>query len=113
MNCGLYGFRPTARRMSKSGSKKSSPYTPSNIYAVLGPLASSVEDCISVMEALSDQEITQKMDPTLPFVPWKEEEVNHFENKGKLRVGYIKNLKFFQSSDAAQRGVTMALDKLK
>ena len=111
--CGIYGFRPTARRITLEGMASTNEYTPPNIFSGSGPLANNVEDCERLTKALLDKELYEKYIPDYNFVPWKTEEADKIENKKKLKVGVYWNIKYMKPSAANTRALKIAVDKLK
>lgn len=89
--CGLYGVRPTAKRFSQLGHKPPSSYTPRHIYACMGPLAKSVEDCQKMLEAMQNYKVMNLHDPTMPTLEWNQDTVDEYTHK-KLKVGIISAL---------------------
>lgn len=67
---GVTGFKPTAKRVTDQGSKPANVYSPSNVYACIGPLANDVDGCERVMKALYDRELMQRFDPGKVFLDW-------------------------------------------
>lgn len=87
-NNGLYGFRPTTRRLPRGGS--AAPQLGSGyIEGVVGPLSTTIEGIKLFMRAV----LTAKpwiMDPTLVPIPWRHEQLLLKEDdRTALRVAVL------------------------
>ena len=108
--CGLYGFKPTAGRISGQGTGHGalSGMGQINVRSTIGPLAKSVDDINLFMRCAAASYLD---DPYSARIPWNDESTRLDEGK-RLRIGYYKTLKFVTASAAAQRAVQEVVDKL-
>ena len=115
--CGLVGFKPTPMRITTNGSV-APRYEGRNgqlvIKPVVGPIARSVKDCVSMMQALTAPEAYES-DCFLPPLPsWNTSlSTKGPSNKGRpMRIGVVLSDDWFEAADACQRAVQMAADTL-
>lgn len=91
--CGIYSFKPTARRGTCEGSAlydKDNSHERNCILESIGPMARSVDDLVMMMKALLDPVVFEK-DKEIPELPWNEEK---YINRNKLRIGYVDTANF-------------------
>ncbi|XP_070817906.1 fatty-acid amide hydrolase 1 [Chaetodon trifascialis] len=98
--CGICGFKPTAGRLSSQGvnpifrGQKSVLSSP-------GPMARDVDSLALCMQALlCDHMFT--LDPTVPPMPFN---VQIYQSSKPLRIGYVENDGYTQSSPSMVRAV--------
>ncbi|XP_067846150.1 fatty-acid amide hydrolase 1 [Heptranchias perlo] len=84
--CGICGFKPTGKRLSKKGCRISVPGQKA-VYSAVGPLARDVDSLALFMKALLCEDMFQ-LDPTVPPLPFKDEV---FSSSKPLRIGYYES----------------------
>ena len=106
--CGIYGFKPTTNRMTRRGSapaRKNRFSAFNHIYSVVGPMGSSVEDCIIGMRVQCDTDI-HLYDPLTTPSPFREEEFNLVQDEPeKIKIGVLRESNFLQCSKAVKRAM--------
>jgi len=112
---GIYGFKPTANRVSYKGCvlplpDGSAPQT--RITAVPGPLATSVMDLKLVTEALMNESIFAK-DICVPPVPFNPQLFDVTLRAPKLRFGFFEETHVIGCSTSVKRGMGIVIDKLR
>jgi fatty acid amide hydrolase len=110
--CGIVGFKPTAYRVSGKGNMKARKNNRSGTSAVIpvvcGPLARTVDDCAQFMKAVLVPEMFQG-DSSVPPLPF---DVDSYQSKAKLKIGYFDTDGWFEPCLTSKRAVREAIDAL-
>lgn len=94
LNCGIYGLKPTGKRITKLGHKKPSQYAPRHIFGVNGTLARSVDDVSRGIKSVLNYDIIDEEDFLLPRVDWDQSQMDEIckDKNRKLKIGFYKTL---------------------
>lgn len=105
--CGIYGFKPTASRISGKGPvpKSSVP----GVSASWGPMARTVDDLEIFMNAVCQSEMYEN-DPRIPPLPWKHDV---YSSSSKLTIGYLDSDIFWPTPAASKRAMQLSIDALR
>ncbi|RFU25584.1 hypothetical protein B7463_g10752, partial [Scytalidium lignicola] len=107
-NNGLYGFKPTARRLPMAGLAATMDGQ-EHILPTIGPLSTSLEGCKIFTKSLIDAKPWYKESFLLPF-PWKEEKA--FKDK-KLKVAILWDDGVVKPHPPVTRALKQIVEKLK
>ena len=110
--CGLYGMKYTSSRLGYSSMYcvNKSGYSGSIIRAVTGPMATCVEDCITMTKVLLNWE-TKFDDGTINYKKVDIERLNKFDDK--LTIAYCEEWKILESCPSGRRAVNEAVGIIK
>ena len=112
--CGVYGYKPTAERVSELGIYSPLPHRHSPFghlkMSVVGPMGRSVEDLILFMKSIWTPKHFEydKIVPPLVF----NEELFQSTLKRKLRIGYYINDGQFECCPSVERSIRETVKKL-
>ncbi|XP_008333862.1 fatty-acid amide hydrolase 1 [Cynoglossus semilaevis] len=98
--CGIYGFKPTPRRLSEKG-VRSSTKGQKSVLVSLGPMARDLDSLVVCMRALLCDYMFS-LDPTVPPLPFNEQ---MYKSSKPLRIGYLENDGYMQPSPSMARAV--------
>lgn len=111
--CGIYGFKPTYRRVACSGSNTAYSVQASFIDPLVkptyGPMGKCVDDLVTVMKTWWQPEMWQK-DFTVAPLKFNDTE---YLNEKKLRVGYFDNNGICECSLVTKRIIKATVKKFK
>lgn len=106
--CGIFSFKPSIGRVPNTGAETLSAAPGyEGIISTLGPMGHSVEDLELIMKIVADAK-PWNYDPSLQVKPWRK-----VEQKGKLRVGVLRDDGVVRPVGSVQRALDYAVDKLK
>lgn len=105
---GICGIKPTARRLTAKGFKRSSPGQ-DNIVGAPGPMAKSVDDLAQLMRVWLNPKVMQ-LDAQVFFKPFNDQ---IYLSRSKLKIGYYINDGFIEASPACQRAVKLTVEQLQ
>eukprot|EP01015_Nassula_variabilis_P022906 TRINITY_DN4237_c0_g1_i3.p1 TRINITY_DN4237_c0_g1~~TRINITY_DN4237_c0_g1_i3.p1 ORF type:complete len:394 (-),score=61.88 TRINITY_DN4237_c0_g1_i3:89-1270(-) len=111
--CGVYGFKPTTRRITLEGHSiagKIQKIGNLSVVTCVGPIGKCVDDLILFMKCFFDEEMWRR-DPYIPRQPWQDEIIQ--EKNKQYTVGYFTNANFFGASKANRRAVEEAVVALR
>lgn len=109
-NCGLFGFKPCASRLPKSGNMSGMPNQES-IVGAIGPMGVSARDMeLFVKVQLAAQ--PWRVDPSVVKMPWRPEEVSWIGGD-KPRIGVQWNDGVVVPQPPMRTALVEAVDKLK
>ncbi|XP_070259405.1 fatty-acid amide hydrolase 1-like [Myotis yumanensis] len=100
--CGVFGLRTSRNRLSYTGIA-SAVKGKKSVASVAGPLARDVDSLVLCLRALLSEDM-HKLDPTVPFMPFREE---IYSNTRPLRIGYYESDGFSQPSPSMARAVRL------
>lgn len=103
---GLVGFKPTAYRTSYHGMivpTKDGICPQTKILPSAGPMAHSVDDCITMMKTFFRLEASV-LDWNLPPIPFNEKLYEDTMTK-TLTIGYFEDLPYLKGTDSVKRAV--------
>ncbi|XP_019645535.1 PREDICTED: fatty-acid amide hydrolase 1-like [Branchiostoma belcheri] len=106
--CGVFGFKPTAYRLSPKGFKSSSPGQ-QGVVSAPGLLARDVDSLALGMKTLLVPDMFQ-LDPLVIPVPFRQE---IYEDKKPMRIGYFTTLQSCPPTPSMGRAVIMAKEALE
>ncbi|BEJ11455.1 hypothetical protein CspHIS471_0108770 [Cutaneotrichosporon sp. HIS471] len=109
-NCGLYGFKPCASRLPKSGNMSGMPNQES-IVGAIGPMGVSARDMELFVKVQLDAK-PWKLDPGVVKMPWRPEEVEWIGGS-KPRIGVQWNDGVVVPQPPMRAALKNAVDKLK
>ncbi|GMK54901.1 hypothetical protein CspeluHIS016_0114870 [Cutaneotrichosporon spelunceum] len=109
-NCGLYGFKPCASRLPKSGNMSGMPNQES-IVGAIGPMGVSARDMEFFVKVQLDAE-PWKVDMGVVKMPWRPEEVK-WVGGSKPRIGVQWHDGVVVPQPPMRASLKMAVDKLK
>ncbi len=109
-NCGLYGFKPCASRLPKSGNMSGMPNQES-IVGAIGPMGVSARDMELFVKVQLDAK-PWKVDPSVVKMPWRPEEVE-WVGGSKPRIGVQWHDGVCVPQPPMRAALKMAVDKLK
>ena len=108
--CGVYGLKPTSRRFSALGFRKSAPGQ-ENIVGCAGPMGRSVDDLAAVARLWLQTAAVEAADPmATPVLPFREEV---YANRRPMRIGFYTSDAFMGASPACARAVDEACAALR
>ena len=111
--CGVYGFKPSSRRVSSLGPNQSKPSAHYNLEllyrASIGPIAKCTEDLVLVMRSWNTSEI-RKFDTSVPPLAFQEEIYKSTKN---LKIGYFDDNQVFPCSGVIKTIIKSVIDGLK
>lgn len=103
---GVYGLKPSARRLAYCGSRAMAQGSPELIAPVNGPLAKSIEDLEYFTKHVV--EVGLEYDSEQVPIPWKEVKL-----PAKLKLGYFVDTPVFRATPAVRRAVEETVAALK
>ncbi|CAH1243437.1 FAAH [Branchiostoma lanceolatum] len=106
--CGVYGFKPTAYRISPKGFQSGSPGQ-QGVVSSPGLMARDVASLALGMKALLVPDMFQ-LDPLVVPIPFRQE---MYEDKKPMRIGYFTSLHFFPPTPSMGRAVILAKEALE
>lgn len=105
--CGLYGFKPTAGRLTIKGIANLNPYQVTKrilIRSVFGPVGRSVDDIVLFTKYLFEK-YNNEHDPSIPYAPLNTSKLNLSSN---LKIGLWKFQELFPPSRTSKNAVDRA-----
>ena len=110
--CGLYGIKYTSTRMGYSSvnTPSKSGFTGIILRTTAGPMATCVDDCITLTKVLLDWE-TKFDDGTINYKKVDLERLNKFDDK--LKIAYLEDLHIVESCPSGKRAVNEAVGIIK
>ena len=111
--CGVYGFKPSSRRISVHETMRTHPTCMAPLELVVnnafGPIGRCVEDLALVLQAWWQEGLWIRDNVVVPLkFNFKE-----FEDARKLRIGYFSSNPVFESADVIKNIVLNTADKLR
>lgn len=132
--CGVYGFKPTPKRVTLQGLAVPRYKNQPGQHAILptpGPMGRHVEDLTLIMRAWLVEKMWTR-DPYIPRLPWRQSAYDDFANRKlstssssssssspssssstPLRIGYYVDDGFFTPAPACQRAVLETVEALR
>jgi amidase len=104
--CGIYGFKPTSSRLPFGGQQNPVAPGTTGIMPTTGPMATSVQSCQMLMEAVMKTE-PWNYDPYSLAIPWRTT-----STKGKLRIGLMTSDTMRTPTWPIQKPMAQAAEKL-
>ncbi|KAI4518655.1 amidase [Schizophyllum commune Loenen D] len=111
--CGLYGVRPTMRRLPYYGA--SNTYLGQGVHRSLGPLSRSLSGLVEFVKAVTTSNPSD-VDPKVVEMPWREElyQLKRIGGRGtKLCFAYYDNDEVVMRHPPVRRAVQMTVDALR
>lgn len=114
---GVYSYKPSTKRICTKGSSFChqgwSGYR--NLVVTNGPLGRYVDDLALMMKVLLNEQYYREAPISSKDVYFSPRcfDVNLYEKREKLRIGYFKSFRFVPSSASNQRAVDIAIEALE
>lgn len=106
--CGIFGFKPTTRRMSLS-LPENDLFVAEAVIATLGPIGKTPEDLNLFMETYINHGKPWMLDPWALRIPWKKVEFNTPES---LKIGVLWDDGIVKPFPAVERGLKYVVESL-
>jgi len=113
---GLYAFKPTSGRFPLQGLTFYSATSGGehNLRTSLGPIAKSVDDCVLLTKAFTENLDSFKMYESVLHQVIRPFDDSIYTNRSKkLKIGYFKTYECFEASMSNQRAVDVAIQALR
>ena len=109
-NCyaGLYGMKPTSRRLPMGG-LSATMLSAEHIIPAIGPISTSLQGCKLFIKSLIDNKPWCKEPSLLPF-PWRSED---FFNGKKLKIGVLWDDGVVKPHPPVTRAMNQIVERLK
>ncbi|CCH46780.1 hypothetical protein BN7_6379 [Wickerhamomyces ciferrii] len=105
--CGIYGIRPTTKRLSGLGSLSGGAGQES-IFATQGPMTNSIDDIDYYMDAYINKGKPWLKDPNIIPLEWK----LNYQLDDTITFGFLTTDTIVDPSDSIKRGLSYVQDKL-
>ncbi|GME79518.1 unnamed protein product [Ambrosiozyma monospora] len=107
--CGVWGLKPTSKRLSNKNSTAAGYCVPEEVYPTFGPICRSAED-IDLFMRVSIGGKPWESDPDMIPLPWRDVPL---PNVTDLKVAVVYDDGFVKPTVPIQRGLKIAVEKLK
>ena len=111
---GVYGFKPSNKRMTRQGVKEVSDWCDSEgnveIVGVTGPMGQCVDDLVEMMKIFLSQDVFQK-DILIPPLEFDQKVYDStIQNKGSIRLGYFNYDGLFYPCKTVRRAMSETVE---
>ncbi|CAD8158347.1 unnamed protein product [Paramecium octaurelia] len=114
--CGLYGYKPSAKRLIMRGQAKGVPTWDGirNIASCYGPMAKHFPNLVNMMQALTTNYEQAPINiKDINFVMKTFDEKECYNNNKKYKIGVLRKINLLLPCKANQRALDIAVEKLR